>query len=327
VTAVWHTEPVSRPEEQLTGLSYRFGAGYYRSPRPADVPFHVGPRDHWAFAGATLAGGACGQGTVGYETDGAPLCLSPDSTPIVDGHGIPEICEASGDGQVPYSPPDSIMVLASTDRLAWSGRAGRATMALYRNNGAVFNAGTMNWSLGLLVSEQVRTITRNVLQRLIGMAPTAPALANLGFELWTSPALPDGWYGEPEPVVQQFFQETGAELLRSGAASLRVNAQSGYAWLAQDFTAQGGEYYVISGWIRSSAALAANDGHWLTVSLEDTGAGQVLATARYTATDGAWQRVRAYGRADGVGTYPARLKVESSLAGDAWFDGLRVDVL
>ena len=330
VTTNWSASPVNRPEEQMTGLSSRFGAGFHnsRNRMPLDVPFHVGPSDHWVFAGASLAGGTFGQGTVGHETDAACVRVNPDGSLAVDRANIPIISEDAGDGRIPYWPPDSIIVLASTELLRWPGRVGRATMALYRRTGAVFNAATTNWPSGLWLSDPVRTITRNVLRRLTSVLPPSPSLANLGFDEWLSSTQPVGWHGgAPAEPVPQVFQETRSDLVRGGPASLRMNVQAGSTWLGQDFSASGGEYYVVSGWIRSEGAISDNDGRWLAISLQQTGTGEDFATARYTATDGQWQHVRAYGRVAVTGTFSARVQVASSFPGDAWFDDLRVDVL
>jgi len=201
-------------------------------------------------------------------------------------------------------------------------------MALYRRNGVVFNAATTHWPSGLRLSDQVRTITGNVLRRLTNGLPASPSLANLGFDAWSSSTQPDAWYGEvPTERVQRLFQETRSDFVRAGPASLRMNAQAGYTWLGQDFSASGGEYYVVSGWMRSDGAIMDNDGRWLAISLQLAETGEDFATARYTATDGQWQHVRAYGRVAVTGTFSARVRVASSFPGDAWFDDLRVDVL
>jgi hypothetical protein len=361
VTTNWFASPVNRPEEQMTGLSFRYGAfvGAGAMPRTG---FHAGPTDHWAFGGlfagqrdTYLSSGSVspgsppvperlvqlreqpgvlipvfiGSGVVGRETDAAPLHVTSDGSPRVDGHNIPVISEDLENGKPPYQPPDSIMVLASTDLLHWPGKAGRATMAVYRKNGVVFNVGTQYWARALESADDVRTITRNVIEHLTIALPPSPPLVNLGFEQWSQPNEPDGWLG---PIAQaagpQIFPESRPDFLRTGGFSLRVNAQAGEVWLSQEFMATRGSYYVVSGWIRSDSAISDNDGHWLLINLVTLETPPVtLASAQYAATGGGWEHVRAYGRASGAGAVPVQLRVGSSFPGDAWFDDLRVDLI
>src|SRR5882724_10968741 len=70
-TAVWYDPPISRPTNDLTGLSYRSAAAITDRPRAA-IGFTVADRRSWVFAGTGLADGAVfGQkdAIVGYECD------------------------------------------------------------------------------------------------------------------------------------------------------------------------------------------------------------------------------------------------------------------
>ena len=166
-----------------------------------------------------------------------------------------------------------------------------------------------------------------MIQRLSSPFVPSPSLVNLGFDAWSGSSQPDGWSLEVvQQQLQQVFREAITDFVRSGA-SVRINAEAGSVSLSQDFSAIGGAYYVVSGWIRSGGPIAANDGHWLAIDLQDTETGSHLATAPYTRTDGGWQHARAYGRALVTGTLRVRLKIESYFPGDAWFDDLRVDLL
>ncbi|WP_342775151.1 N,N-dimethylformamidase beta subunit family domain-containing protein, partial [Nonomuraea diastatica] len=154
VTVEWPSEPVNRPENILTGLSFRNGAGCWVDSRVmAEESYTARFAGHWVFEGAGLADGdTFGRGAIGYETDAADLDW-------VD--GVPR---ASGrDGA-----PPSLVVLATADLAHWRryGRAGAATMSVHRlGAGTVFNAGTINWG-NTLHDPALARITRNVLDRL-----------------------------------------------------------------------------------------------------------------------------------------------------------------
>jgi len=155
VTVQWANAPVDRPENTLTGVSYRNGAGYWLDEDGWKAAvYRVNFPEHWAFAGTGLAlGDAFGEGAVGYETDAAEI-------EYVDG-----IARATGgDGT-----PPTFVVLAVADLGAWSaqGKGGRATMGLYRGGGTVFTAASVDWASALEAgSPVVERITRNVLARL-----------------------------------------------------------------------------------------------------------------------------------------------------------------
>ena len=328
VTTNWFASPVNRPEERMTGLSFRYGAAWWRSQAPPAVPLHVGPSEHWVFAGLPPQSVSSALQTDGWETDAAHLRVNQNGAVELDRYNIPVVSEDPDDGKPVYQPPSSTLILASTDLLPWPRQRGRATPAIYRNNGVVFNAATTDWPIGLTVSDQVRTVTRNVIQGLSSALPPSPSLLNLSFDAWSSSSQPDGWSGGTGPQgTQQVFQETHVDFKRTGTSSLRINAGAGYAWLSQGFPAIGGRYYAVSGWIRSSSPLVGNDGHWLVISIQDVDRSLNLGTARYTARDGGWQHVRAYARAAVTGTIGAEIKVESYLPVDAWFDDLQVDLL
>ncbi|MET7333135.1 N,N-dimethylformamidase beta subunit family domain-containing protein [Nonomuraea sp. NPDC005650] len=167
VTVEWPSDPVNRPENTLTGLSFRNGAGCWVDSRVmAHESYTARFADHWVFEGTGLADGdTFGRGALGYETDAADLDWVA---------GVPR---ASGrDGT-----PPSFVVLATADLSHWRryGRGGAATMGLHRlGAGTVFNAGTINWG-NTLADPALATITRNVLNRL-SQPPATPTWDSIG---------------------------------------------------------------------------------------------------------------------------------------------------
>ncbi|HZF08486.1 MAG TPA: N,N-dimethylformamidase beta subunit family domain-containing protein [Thermoanaerobaculia bacterium] len=144
-TAVWYDPPISRPTNDLTGLSYRSAAAITDQPRAA-IGFTVADRRSWVFAGTGLADGAVfGQkdAIVGYE------------------------CDARD-----FDTPRGFHTLAAVGLgREWTGNgAGReGTVGLFRQGkGCVFSAGTTGWGQGLRTppDPQVERITQNVLDRL-----------------------------------------------------------------------------------------------------------------------------------------------------------------
>jgi len=154
-TVEWSSAPVSRPENAMTGLSYRLGAGCWI---PSMDPMHdeeytVRFADHWVFEGTGLADGdRFGRGCLGYETDAAD---------IDERDGAPRVTGRDG-------TPSSFTVLATADLRHWAGfgQGGAATMGVFTSGrGTVFNAGTVNWGAAL-GDPAVAQITRNVVSRL-----------------------------------------------------------------------------------------------------------------------------------------------------------------
>ena len=167
VTVEWSSAPVHRPENALTGVSFRRGAGIWgaRMATMRDETYRVRFADHWVFAGTDLADGdKFAQGALGYETDAAD---------IEEVDGVPRVTGRDG-------TPASFVVLATADLSHWrhEGQGGAATMGVFRlGAGTVFNAATVNWG-SALDDPVVDRITRNVLDRL--SRPTVPGWESIG---------------------------------------------------------------------------------------------------------------------------------------------------
>jgi hypothetical protein len=166
--AQWWSPDRGRPENSLTGVSYRSGGGWWTGFR-ADVPYTIYRSGHWAFEGTGLADGdllGVGQRLVGYEADGAQLAWA---------HGLPEPTGIDG-------TPEGFQVLAVgqlgngwsfEDLDLYPRRA--ATMGCYTSGGTVFTAGTSDWARLLAAGDtQVARITSNVLTSL-GQLTAFPA--------------------------------------------------------------------------------------------------------------------------------------------------------
>ena len=157
-TVRWSHAPVFRPENSLTGVSFRAGAGCWDDTSAmASAAYTTRFAGHWAFDGTRLADGDhFALGCVGYETDAA------DYDEVA---GIPWATGRDG------TPPDFV-VLATAELGDWRrfGQGGGATMGIYHRGGTVFTAATIGWSNGL-GQPVVSRITRNVLSRLAGPWP------------------------------------------------------------------------------------------------------------------------------------------------------------
>jgi len=159
VTVNWHCAPVNRPENHMTGVSFRNGAGIWRpcSSSMSQKAFKVCQPHHWVFQGTGLTKGdlfGVRENIVGYETDSADYS--------VDEQG--DIRLTGRDGT-----PPSFVVLATADLSDWGpcGQAGRASMGVFRRCGTVFTAATTDWVNGLVrPNSVVQVITKNVLDRL-----------------------------------------------------------------------------------------------------------------------------------------------------------------
>ncbi|MEU0130003.1 N,N-dimethylformamidase beta subunit family domain-containing protein [Streptomyces sp. NPDC006289] len=161
VTVEWSSSPVERPENTMTGVSFRRGAGAWGEGMAVmrKDAYTVRFAGHWVFAGTGLADGEpFARGALGYETDA---------------------CAVEWDGDVPRATgtdgtPGSFVVLATADLRHWRpyGQGGSATMGVFRlGAGTVFNAATINWGSVLADDPVVDRVTRNVLDRLGGSVP------------------------------------------------------------------------------------------------------------------------------------------------------------
>ncbi|MEV0563513.1 N,N-dimethylformamidase beta subunit family domain-containing protein [Dactylosporangium sp. NPDC050588] len=160
VTVEWSSAPVNRPENAMTGVSFRRGAGAWGDGMAVigREAFTARFADHWVFDGTGLSDGdKFGQGTLGYETDAAD---------IADVGGVPRATGRDG-------TPPSFVVLATADLRHWRryGQGGAATMGVFDlGAGTVFTAATVNWGKGL-TDPVVDRITRNVLDRFTATSP------------------------------------------------------------------------------------------------------------------------------------------------------------
>jgi hypothetical protein len=164
----WWTGQNMRPENSLTGVSYRNAGGNWDGPRPTAAGFTVQHTHHWVFANVVAEDGTLikdgdviGDGSdtalVGYECDGALLTAAS---------GEPSRMAAGTDGT-----PQSFLVLGVADVSSYqdaeAGAASMATMGIYTQGGTVFSAATVDWARVLATGNaQVGQITRNVLDRL-----------------------------------------------------------------------------------------------------------------------------------------------------------------
>ncbi|MFI6294268.1 N,N-dimethylformamidase beta subunit family domain-containing protein [Nonomuraea sp. NPDC050790] len=143
-----------RPENSLTGVSFRAGAGTWGPYMPLmlEEPYRARFASHWVFEGTGLADGdAFGRGCLGYETDAAEF---------EEVGGVPRATSRDG-------TPASFVVLATADLRHWAayGQGGMATMGVFTSGlGQVFTAATVNWG-NTLHDPAVERITRNVIDR------------------------------------------------------------------------------------------------------------------------------------------------------------------
>jgi hypothetical protein len=171
----WPQTGVGRPEDALTGMSYRHGGGWWDGPRESNG-YIVQDARHWVFAGTGLQRGEIfGKDTspplVGYECDGAPLEAFDAATGIAT---LSREANASG------TPENFELLAVGLLGDHWQERPPRekhranegihaATMGMYQRKGTVFNAGTVDWAQVLGSGQDVRVdaITRNVIERLL----------------------------------------------------------------------------------------------------------------------------------------------------------------
>jgi hypothetical protein len=170
----WPESGVHRPEDSLTGVSYRHGGGWWDGPR-ATQGFIVQQPRHWVFDGTGLQacdrfGAASTPPLVGYECDGAPLVCTDESRTVFALDSSAARCGTPG-GYTPLAVgPLGADWQELPHREEHPAHAGvhSATMGIYSRGGTVFSAGTTDWAQVLAngSDEAVPIITRNVIDRL-----------------------------------------------------------------------------------------------------------------------------------------------------------------
>jgi hypothetical protein len=153
-----------RPENMLTGVSFRNGGERDRDDHPLPVGYQVQHADHWVYAGTGLREGDCfgdrpDEYLVGYECDGAHF----DRGDLARGRPARPTGE---DGT-----PDGFTILGvgDTSPSGWGFGNRAATLGLYTadGSGTVFTAATTDWPRVLAAgSPAVDRLTRNVLDHL-----------------------------------------------------------------------------------------------------------------------------------------------------------------
>jgi hypothetical protein len=323
ITVRWYEAPVLRPENSMTGVSYRTGAGMW-DPHPI-VPdqryrgYRVTNAAHWVFRGTGVSDGdEFGKGTsvdttiIGYETDAAGIAAGSAPPRVLGDDGTPK----------------NLVVLATADLLDWrppNAQAGRATMGVYQRHGTVFTAGTVNWAGGLSLGATwtpVDQITKNLLRGLSGTSPAHLEVANSGFEQWAN-SLPVGWVldGAGRVSAERAAPDANFRNIRNdggGHFSLKVDASAGETWIGQPGLLCAAETtYGVGGWAKAYAPGA-------TIRLQTTDTWADFVTAAHTGS-GNWEYLFAVGSARGdKSVFPARVKIQVAGGLQAWFDNVVV---
>lgn len=191
LTTTWSSTRLSRPENELTGVSFSRG-GYIRMGQAvpgASGGYTVWRPDHWIYAGTDLRYGdvlGAKDRIAVYEVDGCELATSPAGLPVPTGDdGTPDTFEVLATAparlwdrdELPhrYRPGlegDLEWMAAEVFGEATSGTISRlahnnAVMGVYSRGGTVFTSGGTDWVYGLAGRDPaVEQITRNVLDRL-----------------------------------------------------------------------------------------------------------------------------------------------------------------
>jgi hypothetical protein len=309
VTTEWNKPPVNRPENSMTGVSYRNGAGWWNDPiDPARRyrGYTVVNSSHWVLNGTDLSNGdTFGAGSdvdstiLGYETD------------------------AVGGGT-----PANFIVLAQTDLRDWAsgGQGGYATMGIYQRNGVVFTAATVNWAAGLSQNGDdtpVDRMTHNLIDALSQNAPQSFALTNSGFENWDNNT-PVGWAldGAGAASAQDADAELASNNLRfSGGANnfcLKLDGSAGETWISQsELSFDPDTPYGAGCWVKASKP-------GVTIRLQTTDTWVDFASAAHSGS-GDWEYLFAVGATPNTNaSVPARVKLQVPAGVQALFDNVAV---
>jgi hypothetical protein len=178
----WAPSGVARPEDTLSGVSYRHGGGWWDGPR-SNAGFAVQDPGHWAFAGTGLQRGQWfGADTTpplaGYECDGAPLAAFDHATGEATRARMPDCGTPDGWRLLAACPLDERWQERPAREACADGAIHAATMGMYTRAGTVFSAATTDWAqvLGSGQDGRVDTITRNVLDGLLNGATAARSI-------------------------------------------------------------------------------------------------------------------------------------------------------
>ena len=175
-----------RPENQVTGVSFRNGAGWWSGDEREAVGFTVQQTDSWVFEGTGLVNGdVIGKEyhLVGFECDGAALEGAPSAKQTVVPtyiDGTPKGFQILGWAQLTRFG-NGVTGWFTAPRESDAAVVYAATMGLYSKNGTVFNGATTDWVRVVAKNKDahVTRITRNVLDRLSsGARPHSPAGLN-----------------------------------------------------------------------------------------------------------------------------------------------------
>lgn len=177
----WPQHGAARPEDALTGVSYRHGGGWWDGPRVTSG-FAVQDPHHWIFSGTGLRrgeffGGDTMPPLAGYECDGAPLAAFNVATgraqlsPVAAQCGTP-----AGFHLLAASPLDAHwQERPQREAHAAAGGIHTAAMGMFSRGGTVFTAATTDWAqvLGSGQDERIDRITNNVINGLLNGGTTA----------------------------------------------------------------------------------------------------------------------------------------------------------
>lgn len=150
----------SEPENALTGVSYRYGGGWWDGSREP-IGYTVQHAGHWVYDGLDLHSGdtfGAAERLVGYECDGAALDRGPDGYLRAAGtDGTPEHLTVLGVARLGEGWQDRP-----------AGADATAVLGAFTTVGTVFTCGTTDWARVLEQDHRVVAgVTRNVLRRLV----------------------------------------------------------------------------------------------------------------------------------------------------------------
>jgi hypothetical protein len=320
-TSNWRRPPADRPENDMTGEGFIFGA-FNPEPKP-DAEYEVILNKHWLFKGTGLVyqntfglyTESIEYQTIGYETDGVEFTSSDPLFPLVTGA---------------ENIPKDFMILASSHLTGWE-QSGWAIMGIFRKPGGgfVFNGGSTDWSVGLLpyLNEDVWTphceITKNVLDILGNdFEPQAFILDNADFEDWDGNN-PISWYSEGNGTITEAtgYSEEGS--------SIKIEASgSNGMWVSQNYIpCRTNRRYQVKCYAKPDDSYSEGD---ITIRLQTTDNYSDFAVATYPGDTTNWQLIE-NPSTDGVindsedRVRPVRVKIQVATGVTAYFDKVVVE--